>query len=317
MNSFCFLLSAFLLSEFQLFPPAVDTAGEGMSRERLFQLAAQADEQLRHFYVGSDDDQNQQGVSAPRMAVRGAAAAGLGTAGYLAYQNRGAIAQAGKDVTKKGLKGVARGAGLLSEDLRKRALYGPSASAINQGGVVNKALWKGTNKAAGVANKLRAVAKDLTRADVDRIVMLAQRIENLVDFDDAPAPQQRGKVGMYLTGGPQALYNQDKFKKSGLVYRKRDAYVDGVKGGLTSYAAGGAAAAGAYGLGRAAVSGKLPKGIIRKGAVKAAQFMKKSPLGTMAAISAGATGARIAGVQHSANKRRKEQLKQRLEPATA
>ena len=51
-------------------------------KERLFQLAAKADEQLKQFYTPADDDEDQQqGTSLPRMAGRGAAAgAGLSLA---------------------------------------------------------------------------------------------------------------------------------------------------------------------------------------------------------------------------------------------
>ena len=335
-----------------IFLRAVDTLGEGMSRERLFELAAQADEQLRHFYVNNaDQDQNQDPSRAGTIA-RGVAGAGaVAGAAYGANKLRnsvinraGAVDDYGnlvarkgmyqaaapgmlkdakgvvKDAAKQGLQSTASVAGQASNSLYHKAVAAgvPYSQTPGVAGMVRKAQGASSGFLGEAAKGLRTVAKDLTRADVDRIVELAQRIEGLVDFDDAPAaPQQRGKVGMYLVGGPQGLYNQKKFKDSGLVYRKRDAYVDGAKGGLTEVAAGGAAAAGAYGLGRAGVSGKLPKGILRKGAVKAAQFMKKSPMGTMAAITAGATGAGIAGVQHSANKRKAALLKQRMAGADA
>jgi hypothetical protein len=162
---------------------------------------------------------------------------------------------------------------------------------------------------------------------VEEITALAAKVaqmeleaeEDLKEFADGE--KQRGKVGMYLAGGPVALYDQKKHRESGLVYRKRDAVKDGLKGTAANYGAalgtGAGVGLGALGLGALAAKGKLPKGMLRKVGVKAGQAVKKgSPkllVGTGLAASAAGLGAHLK-VQHgSAEKRRKEALVARLQ----
>jgi hypothetical protein len=191
-------------------------------------------------------------------------------------------------------------------------------------GVAGDALGGGASllrKGAGVLAKGRKKLYGL-EAQVEAIVHLARRIEGL-EFEE----KQRNPIGIagagslgtgYL-GSASAVMSRQKFKRSGLVYRKRDAAKDSVKGGLAATGAAVGAGAGALGLAALAAKRKLPKGILRKAGVKTGQFLKKAAkdparmkkLKIGAALGGAAVGT---GVQTaSANKRYKEKLRQRLE----
>ena len=102
-----------------------------------------------------------------------------------------------------------------------------------------------------------------------------------------------------------------------MAYRKRDAAADSFKGGLVNGATTVGAIGAGVGVSKLAKSGILPKGMLRKGAVRIAQTLKKNPVAAMVGTGAAATAAGMA-VQHgSAEKRRKALLMQRLQGATA
>lgn len=271
------------------------------------------DAQLHAFGYAPAADENQ-GPGMPRKIVRTAAAGTLAAGGLAAFKNRSAIAGAGKNVARTGLKKTASVAGQASNALHKTALKGS--------GLGMKAAGAGSTILQKASTGMRKVAKTFSRADVDNIIDLAARVAEMeleaegVEF----AEDQRSKLGMYVAGGPVGLYDQKKYRESGLALRKRDAFKDSVKGGVAGQVAGMGAGlgvlGGAAGLGVLAAKRKLPKGGLRKAGVSAARALKNgSP---KLAVAAGGLGAATAvgttiKVQHgSAEKRRKALLAQRL-----
>lgn len=152
-----------------------------MSRERLFELAALADEQLNEFYAPvagatQKEEERRRGTSVPRMAVRGGAlAAGAAGAG-LAYKNREALGGMAKDAARKGLKKTARGAGLASNALYKKAT---AASAPYGNDLLRRGAGMASGKLARISKGMRGVARGFEVEQLDRIVDLAAKIEEL------------------------------------------------------------------------------------------------------------------------------------------
>ena len=298
----------------------VDTPHGVMSNARLFQLAAMADEQLHQFISpGDDQDSNQQASSSgwPKNRIglpAGALAAGAG--GYLAYKNR-------KNLVPLAQQKLAKTGGLLrqGEDaLLKKATAAnvPYSATKGVAGVIRRAQGKGSSILGKVAKGAEKLMTKFSRRDLDRLVNLAARVTDMEmrEFDGAPEPQ-RGKIGMYAVGGVPALLEQSRYKKSGLVYRKRDALGDGSKGALAGYGTLAAGIGAGAGVTKLAKDRMLPKGMLRKGAVKIAQTLKKSPLAAVAGAGLAGTAAGMAVSHGSAEKRRKALLAQRLQGATA
>jgi hypothetical protein len=281
----------------------------GMSTNRLLQLAARADEQLNHFNADGEEEQPNGGRIAGGVAAAGAVAGGA----YAANKYGPKL----KDAARTGLKKTASAAGQASNTLYKKAVAAgvPYSQTPGVAGLLRKGQGKASGMLQGVSKKLRKVARAFTVGDVERLVSLASRIEALNDFSE-PEPQ-RSAVGMYAVGGAPGLYEQGRYRKSGLAYRKRDAVKDNLKGGVASTATAGALLGGGVGLGKLAAGGKIPKGMLRKGAVKGAQFLKKNPMGTLVGASLAGTGTGLAVAHGSAEKRRKALLMQRLHGAGA
>lgn len=274
-----------------------------MSRQAFHSLEERMEAQLHAF--GYAPVQEEERMSAPRMAVRAGAAGALGAGGVMAYRNREALATAGKDAARKGLKKTARGAGVASNALHQ--------TALRSSGVAMRAAGMGSNVLQKASTGLRKVARNFRAGDVNAIVHLAERIaalEDEVEFEGAE--KQRNPVGIQMVGqqmngflgGREAMLARDKFQQAGHVYRKRDAAKDGLKGGLgTSGVAIGSVAAGigaSRGVMKLAKSGKIPKGSMRKGAVKAAQVLKKAGRNPAVAIGGGLaalTGGALAGAR--------------------
>jgi len=247
------------------------------------------------------------------MAVRGAAAGALGAGGYLAYKNRDKIVP----FSKQGLAKTGSLARQAEQSLLQKATAAnvPYSQTPGVAGILRKAAGKGSSLLGKAAKNIEKLATAFTRKDIDRIVELAARITDLEAREFGDPEPQRSKLGIAATGGVQALYDRGKYKKSGLVYRKRDALVDSTKGGLANAGTTAAALGAGYGVSKLAASNKLPKGALRQGAVKIAQTLKKRPL-TAALGAAGAATAAGLAVQHgSAEKRRKALLMQRLQGA--
>jgi len=168
-------------------------------------MAALADEQLRNFYSADDEEQQSQ-ASSPLRKVAGGVAAGGAVAGgaYGANKLRNAIINktgvvddfgnqvarkgmygdaakawggdaldASKGVARKGLKKVARGAGLASAALNSPSKLNAVIPGLRAGG--SSVLQK-------VSHGLRKVAKTFSVGDVERIVSLAARIEGLTEL---------------------------------------------------------------------------------------------------------------------------------------
>ena len=252
------------------------------ANDRTISLEARMDAQLRSFGYGYQEE--QAGSSLPRRAVQGVAAATLVGGAGAAYKNREAIATAGKDADRKGLKKTASYAGQASNSLHK--------TALKSSGLKMQAAGGGSELLRKATSGLRGVAKSFSRADIDQVLELAERIalleleaeaDNVIEFGDT---EQRSKLGVGLAGaaggnyinGINAIRAQDRFEKAGHVYRKRDAVKDSLKGtavgtgvsvGLFGGGLGGAAA-----LGTLAAKRKLPKGILRKAGVKAGKAFR-------------------------------------------
>jgi hypothetical protein len=183
-----------------------------MSTDRLYQLAAKADEQLRQFRSTDEED---QGTSTPRMIARGVGAAGVGAAGALAYQNRDKL-KAGANVAvntarfkiqdagsaaadaagkvKSSAKKVATKATDIGKDIGWHTTRKTADGLNSAGNFVGRMGKKVAGKSAtvdsavgGLKGALKKGAKTLkkgsmkfwNRGTCDRIVDLAARIENL------------------------------------------------------------------------------------------------------------------------------------------
>lgn len=288
-----------------------------MKISRLQELEVIMDGQLHQFAYGDEEEQSKpwpkNRVGLPAGSI---AAAGLGAA---AYQNRTAIKAGAKTAARTGLKKTARAAGVASNALHK--------TALKSSGVPMRAAGAGSTVLQKTATGLRKVAKSFSRGEIDEIIGLAERIAglelesaagNVIEFKDYGSQRDpeliraAGRVNGFL-GGRQALKSQGDFRDAGHVYRKRDAYADAGKGNIGgSVLAGGALAGGVLGsrkLIKAAANGGIPKGALRKGAVKVAQSLKKTGrskmalVGGLAAASLGAQGAGAVIQKRSANKR--------------
>ena len=315
-----------------------------MSTNRLFQMAAAADAQLHQFYSNTEDERSNIRTVAGGVAGAGAVAGGaygatkmrqavINKAGATDdYGNlvarRGMYGDAAKAygadaklaaqaAARKGLKKTAGLAGQASNTLYKKAIAAgvPYSATPGAAGLLRKGQGKASSLLQGVSKKLRTVARAFTVGDVERIVSLAARIEGLREFGEPE--QQRGKVGMYLTGGVPSLIEQSRYKDSGLAYRKRDALKDNFKGGLAATGGTAALVGGAVGLANLAGKRKVPKGMLRNAAVKGSQFMKKNKMGTYYTAALAGTAGGLAVAHGSAEKRRKALLAQRLEGAGA
>lgn len=275
------------------------------ANDRTISLEARMDAQLRQF--GYTNEQEQTGTSVPRMAARGAVAAGVGAGGYAAYKNRDAIkaaaivgsAQAKKKAADLAATGMTSGKGLV----KKGGMAVADQLAKGQkGGFLRK-----------TAGLIKSSVKGLSRADVDVICHLAERIaaleleaaeDGVIEFKeygpqrDPEAVRVTGAQTNGYFGGREALLARDKFQQSGHVYRKRDAAKDGIKGSLsgTGIALGalGGGVAASKGVMALAKSNKAPKGMLRKGVVKTAQVLKKAGRSKAVAIG-GVLGASAAG----------------------
>jgi hypothetical protein len=296
-----------------------------MSSNRLISLEERMDAQLQSFGAMPEDYYspgypvvNEKYRSDLRKKRAGAVvgAGALGLAGAAAMSNP-KIREGAKSAAQMGLRKTAMGTDMLGNKLAKIATA-PGAGASRMGRLAGK----GSSGMVSAGRLLRKTA-NFSRAEADAVIELAQRVA-MIELDAhefASDPErQRGKVGMYMTGGSVGLYDQKQYRKSGLAYRKRDALKDGMKGTAANYGAAAATGAGvglgALGLGALAAKGKLPKGMLRKVGVKAGQAMKKgSPkllLGTGLAATLAGSAAHIK-VQHgSAEKRRKKLLLERL-----
>ena len=259
-------------------------------------MAAAADEQLRQFVSNEDDPRRN---SLPRAAVKGAAAAagaayGAGKLRNAVINKAGAVDDYGNLVARKGMwKSAAKSWANPLKDAGKKIL----------------------EKGSGFLGK---AAKAFDRKDIDRFVDLAARVAELeLEHEFGEPEKQRSKLGMYAAAGPFGLYEQGRYKRSGLVYRKRDGLVDGVKGSAAGYATTAGLLGAGAGLGKLAASGKLPKGMIRKGAVKSAQLLKRNPLTAGVGAGVAGVGSMMAVAHGSADKRRKALLKQRLQGGQA
>ena len=251
--------------------------------------------------------------------IVGAAAAGAGAAGayklHQAAMNRAGAGGGGGMIPRQGRTASAykKAAAGLAGDMKGKAR-----------GVAGDALGKGSSllrKGAGVLAKGRKKLYGLEET-MDRIVHLASAIETL-DFEEKQrnplGVAYAGTVGTGYPGAVSAVRQRSKFKNSGMVYRKRDAAKDSLKGGAAATGALLGVGAGAAGLSVLAAKRKLPKGMLRKAGVKTGQFLKdagKNPalarkVGTGLGIGATLTGAAVQNA--SANKRYKERMRQRLE----
>lgn len=192
---------------------------KAMSTDRLYQLAAKADEQLRQFRFDATDPQAQaeemvksgrfkiaayrkpkkedEGVSVPRMIGRGVVGAGLVAGGMQAYQDRDKIkAKAGAAVNKaKAGFGQARTAVTeAGKDVAWKATRKTAEGLNSTGNLVGRLGKKVAGKSATVDNAvgglkgaLKKGAKTLKKGSMkfwdrgtcDRIVDLAARIEGL------------------------------------------------------------------------------------------------------------------------------------------
>lgn len=290
-----------------------------MKISRLQELEARMDEQLTQF--GYTDEEQPAGVSPARALVRGAVGATAAAGTVAAYQNRAAIQTGAKDAARKGLKKTARAAGVASNKLHKTALKS-SGMPMRAAGSASTILQKG-------ATGLRKVAKSFSRADIDQVLHLAERIAkheleselgNIIQFKDYGSQRDpemiraAGRQGNGFLGGRQALKSQGDFRDAGHVYRKRDALTDSAKGGVGgSLLTGGALAGGVLGsrkLIQATAAGKIPKGALRKGAVKASQVLKKA--GRSKLVAVGGVGAALAGAQLAGNSIQNRSAKKRL-----
>ena len=197
-----------------------------MSKERLFQLAAKADEQLHQFYTTAEEEQQRQ-ASPLRKTAQTAAVAGAGAGSVLAYQNRealGALAKRKYAAAKPGIdSAVAQGkvlAGKFGQQAQgAAATYGPQAKAAaikygGQAGTLAKDTARKGLKLAGTAlgktgaakggfirktaAELLKAGRSFTVADVERVISLATRIEAVHEFaggyvnTDEGAVKQRG-----------------------------------------------------------------------------------------------------------------------------
>ena len=134
-----------------------------MSKNRLFELAARADEQLRSFAAAEDD------TTQPWQKTKLAGAAGLGAGGVLAYQNRGAIGDFGKAQYAAAKPGMSA------------ALGTAKTVAADAAEVAKK---KGKSLLGTIGSKfVKAGETALTAGSVERIVNLARRIEGLRGFE--------------------------------------------------------------------------------------------------------------------------------------
>jgi hypothetical protein len=137
------------------------------ANDRPISLEARMDAQLRSFGYGYQNEE-QTGSSLPRKAVQGAAGAAIGAGGFAAYKNREALATAGKDAARKGLKKTASFAGQTSNSLHK--------TALKSAGMKMQAAGAGSNLLQKASTGLRKVAKSFSRADIDQVLHLAERI---------------------------------------------------------------------------------------------------------------------------------------------
>lgn len=169
---------------------------KAMSTDRLYQLAAKADEQLRQFR-STDEEEQPRGVSVPRMIGRGVVGAGLVAGGMQAYQDRAKIkAKAGAAVNKaKAGLGQARTATTeAAKDVAWKATRKTADGLNSAGNLVGRMGKKVAGKSATVDNAvgglkgaLKQGAKKLKKGSMkfwdrgtcDRIIDLAARIEGL------------------------------------------------------------------------------------------------------------------------------------------
>ena len=205
-----------------------------MSKERLFELAAAADEQLHQFASTMPEDYYEPGYPVVNKKYRSdlykrkAVAAGIGVAGAgaagMAYQNRDKLAPMAKGAVGYGLKTAAKGADKVADTMLRGGLYGP----FKQGGRGTEMLYKGANKAAGMGRVLRKAAQSFSTGTIERIVELAARIDALETGHEFSDDEKRGwerthtsnrkaGAGMALAGaaGIGAGYAGAKYGKQG------------------------------------------------------------------------------------------------------
>lgn len=282
--------------------------------KRFAALESRVDDQLHQFSDDAyADDRRKKGA----LAGAGLAATAVGGGVYLSGKKPQIAAGINRAKTAiESNKAVAKEAGRTAVF---RGMRG-TASVINKGGnMVNRVAKKSgaglTDEGLKLGKVLKKGAKVLkknsmaffSRGEAGVIIELASRIkaielaaeEELIEFKDYGSQrdpaliQQVGQSTGGFLGGREALMARDKFSSAGHVYRKRDAAADSLKGSLaaTGLTVGGIAGGvlGSRALIKGAASGKIPKGVLRKGAVKAAQVLKKA--GRSKAIAAGSLGA--------------------------
>lgn len=147
-----------------------------MSKERLFQLAAKADKQLKCFDTVPDDTDPNTGL---KNVAKTAATLGAGAGGVLAYQNRQAIGDWGKATyagAKPGIDDAMGKVGAFAGTVGQQAKDAAAAAAVAAKKKVGGFMGKIGAKLVGTAETA------LTVAGVERLVQLAARIEDLRDF---------------------------------------------------------------------------------------------------------------------------------------
>lgn len=160
-----------------------------MSRERLFELAAQADEQLNEFYAPvagatQEEEDRRRGTSVPRMAVRGGAlAAGVAGAAYGGKQLRNAVINRagvvddfGNMVARRGMYGDA------AKSYGKAAMEGGKGAARKGLKFTGRKIAKMGAEGGmmrGIGSKLLKASRAFEVEQLDRIVELAARIEEM------------------------------------------------------------------------------------------------------------------------------------------